>query len=540
MTNKIQLRRDTTANWARVNPILDDGEPGLDITTNQIKYGDGSTAWDNLPYASGGGGGDSIVNGNYSVSVGSDGVVTMETSRGNLEFGALPEPGGPSHFHIMRASGDNADLYFGDDFNYMLQRGPALGQTPGYGVEIGTNDNDSGSQHVWRFGTDGTTTFPNSSTFNGVDFVANENDELNLTILDSSAYIGVKQSSNLTEPAAYMDVYFGKKSRIRTTSLDNQTEYDWYFNPDGSLTLPGDLHGAEIFESSPNGPISAGHQLNITPASNATDKKFEFAINQNSSGVFQNAALQLPTSENNKQVYLSFPGHDGGDSSSSIVSLWNQNTNSGPSDFNNAFNILANGKDIKLTAEAINGSYSTWTFDSSGNLTLPTGGEIHSAAGTGPVVVQSNDGNNTRTWTFGTNGSLTFPDTTTQSTAYKRTTGSWTVATGSGTYSFTVPLNGTYTMWVRGNIDNGIVVWNATATVTNNDVPVIGSQRAWNYTDSGSPILITSIPSQILDEQATISTTMPIGIGTTSNVFNFDITNSSGSEQIVYWGYVTQ
>jgi len=33
-------------------------------------------------------------------------------------------------------------------------------------------------------------------------------------------------------------VYYGKKSRIRTASLDNQTEYDWYFNPNGTLTLP--------------------------------------------------------------------------------------------------------------------------------------------------------------------------------------------------------------------------------------------------------------------------------------------------------------
>ena len=143
------------------------------------------------------------------------------------------------------------------------------------------------------------------------------------------------------------------------------------FNQNGTLTLPGDLHGAEIFESSPDGPISAGHQLNITPASNATDKKFEFTIHQNSSGVFQNAALQLPTSENNKQVYLSFPGNDSGDSSSSIVSLWNQNTNSGPSDFNNAFNILANGKDIKLTAEDSIGGLSTWTFGTDGSLTWP-------------------------------------------------------------------------------------------------------------------------------------------------------------------------
>ena len=53
MANKIQLRRDTAANWNRVNPILEDGEPGLDTTANQIKYGDGNTAWRDLGYSGG-------------------------------------------------------------------------------------------------------------------------------------------------------------------------------------------------------------------------------------------------------------------------------------------------------------------------------------------------------------------------------------------------------------------------------------------------------------------------------------------------------
>ena len=100
----------------------------------------------------------------YSVSVGTDGVVTMTTARGGLEFGALPEPGGPTHFHIMKPASENGsgglDLYFGDDYNYVLQRPDAYDGNPAYGVEIGTNDNDGGDQHVWRFGTDGVLTLP--------------------------------------------------------------------------------------------------------------------------------------------------------------------------------------------------------------------------------------------------------------------------------------------------------------------------------------------------------------------------------------------
>lgn len=46
-----RLRRDTAANWASVNPVLRLAEPGLETDTRKVKYGDGSTAWNSLPYA---------------------------------------------------------------------------------------------------------------------------------------------------------------------------------------------------------------------------------------------------------------------------------------------------------------------------------------------------------------------------------------------------------------------------------------------------------------------------------------------------------
>jgi hypothetical protein len=47
----IRLRRDTSAAWATANTVLAQAEPGLDTTLNAIKYGDGTTAWNNLPYS---------------------------------------------------------------------------------------------------------------------------------------------------------------------------------------------------------------------------------------------------------------------------------------------------------------------------------------------------------------------------------------------------------------------------------------------------------------------------------------------------------
>ena len=50
MAVQIQLRRDTAADWTSGNPTLAAGEIGFESDTNQIKLGDGATAWTSLAY----------------------------------------------------------------------------------------------------------------------------------------------------------------------------------------------------------------------------------------------------------------------------------------------------------------------------------------------------------------------------------------------------------------------------------------------------------------------------------------------------------
>ena len=50
MAQKIQLRRDTAANWVAANPILAQGEVGYEIDTGAQKVGDGVTAWNSRGY----------------------------------------------------------------------------------------------------------------------------------------------------------------------------------------------------------------------------------------------------------------------------------------------------------------------------------------------------------------------------------------------------------------------------------------------------------------------------------------------------------
>lgn len=65
---KIQLRRDTAANWSTNNPTPSAGEPCFETDTGKLKIGDGSTAYNDLAHQ---GGGDSLVKSvdrNFSVS----------------------------------------------------------------------------------------------------------------------------------------------------------------------------------------------------------------------------------------------------------------------------------------------------------------------------------------------------------------------------------------------------------------------------------------------------------------------------------------
>jgi hypothetical protein len=53
MAYRIQFRRDTTANWTSINPILLQGEFAYSLDTGFAKIGDGSSTWSQLTYFGG-------------------------------------------------------------------------------------------------------------------------------------------------------------------------------------------------------------------------------------------------------------------------------------------------------------------------------------------------------------------------------------------------------------------------------------------------------------------------------------------------------
>ena len=182
-----------------------------------------------------------------------------------------------------------------------------------------------------------------------------------------------------------------------------------------------------------------------------------------------------------------------------------------------------------------NGGPNLWDFNANGTTVFP-GGLIGSGASPAPYISGfdsissisvSASGNISANNFTGNGGGL--------SNVATKVAGSWTLASGNNTVSISVPLNGTYALWVNGNIPNGIITYTATAVVTNTNVPVLGEQYGWYYA-VGNALVLTSIPDQFTGTVGSISNVNTY-VGNTANVFTFGITNNSGANAVVNYGY---
>jgi hypothetical protein len=513
----------------------------------------------------GGGQTNQITSGSYSVSIVDTGVVTMATSRGTLEFGALPEPGGVSHFHIMKSSSSTAvDLYFGDDYNYVLQRGNSMselaGHTNDYGVEIGTRDLSTGTsqQYVWRFGTDGDLTlpgqllFPEGTTFYNNGISISSGTQYGTSVQGNTAGINQYWFADGTMPTR-------KWAAVRVNSPENastgsvvvstgpfNSRNNWIFAHDGSTVLPENTLKGYCF-------TTTNTVFNYLPQS----AQFMYTDNP----ILQSIAtiggawyIKGPGLVGWKQI----TGIQDNGGVALIVRIGSGNTplpdgsefNSGGHNPTSPDLVYTISQYLEFDLQVAD---KTWNFKEDGVLTLPAASPVIKGGGTGTdVTVIATTGTNTATWVFGASGAITFPDDTIQTTAFtgtvaysnitgapasvNKTSGSWTLAPGANTVSITVAPGNNYQMWVNGNIPNGIVEWNATVNVSNTNVPAIGSQYGWYYA-AGNALVLTSMPNQIVGTAGVISTATVAT--TSSNVFRFGITNNSTSSQVINWGYTT-
>lgn len=85
MANRIQIRRDTAANWQSVNPTLTQGELAYELDTGRLKVGNGLSNWAALSYFNDG----QNFSGNYAELTGAP--TTLSAFTNDSEFITLAD-----------------------------------------------------------------------------------------------------------------------------------------------------------------------------------------------------------------------------------------------------------------------------------------------------------------------------------------------------------------------------------------------------------------------------------------------------------------
>lgn len=97
----------------------------------------------------------------------------------------------------------------------------------------------------------------------------------------------------------------------------------------------------------------------------AVDKRFLFTVDS-INGDYVRSGLDMPSAEIDKAVTLSFP-HD----NSNAGYIYVQGADSGATDFNDAFNIMMNSGNVKISALSYADGNKVWNFTTSGQLIYP-------------------------------------------------------------------------------------------------------------------------------------------------------------------------
>ena len=280
MANKIQIRRDSALNWTNLNPILSQGELGIELnyptSPNKLKIGDGSTPWNGIGSTVGnptiGPSGEMPYSSDTNYIANGNSYANIASADGNL---------------VINVGNDGYGIWtFGTEGRLTLPQGSAIDETAGVSTNITVNS------HKWAFDVDGNLILPsNIASINYANGSPYGSDGAGLSIADfgegfsltaSSKIVTNKfYSTNLTQPTQHYrleldtngvlhladgsiingatlksvaDNYAGitagptGKDEDSRVWVDNDgawigTKYNtdqklWHFDNDGSLTLP--------------------------------------------------------------------------------------------------------------------------------------------------------------------------------------------------------------------------------------------------------------------------------------------------------------
>jgi hypothetical protein len=265
----------------------------------------------------------------------------------------------------------------------------------------------------WTFGTDGTTTFPGSLTVepNNNSPIFRTNNDFNIITDGTGNTWTFDSSGNLTLPdGGIIKNYDGSQYGGGASVTESDTAPTspnagdlWYDTAGGRMYVYYDNNWVDtnpIPDSTPSNLLVNG-DYNFTLGIDGT---VNFDPSSNGKGVLQTTAdLQFIAVDKiwtfGTDGLITFPGAEGFQATfGDVFPVGNvlQTVNN---------LVLSSESEVCIRTDSADTALQ-WTFGTDGDLTVP--GDIKSAAGVGPVVIEANDGT-ARTWTFGGNGVLTLP-----------------------------------------------------------------------------------------------------------------------------------
>jgi hypothetical protein len=154
MAQQIQLRNDSTTGWDSANPVLAQGEIGINTTTKEFKIGDGESTWTELEYFTNGGG--MTLPASIKDTGGNDLIVFEKSGTGAARIHAVQDD-------LALRSANDILLYPGDDGPGKVYIGWGDARyTPDASNEVATKgyvDNATGASavkyRVWGYPTEG-------------------------------------------------------------------------------------------------------------------------------------------------------------------------------------------------------------------------------------------------------------------------------------------------------------------------------------------------------------------------------------------------
>lgn len=147
---KIQLRRDTAANWSTNNPTPSAGEPCFETDTGRLKIGDGITAYNSLPYQ--GGTSDIAVTTDTAQTISGQKTFTNDIVLSQWNSSVSPIREG----HIDLSNGNQNQIIAAEGVDKTF----GMYSSSSTGIQLGTSKTDF---------TQGLTVKPNSLTFKKID-----------------------------------------------------------------------------------------------------------------------------------------------------------------------------------------------------------------------------------------------------------------------------------------------------------------------------------------------------------------------------------